>query len=126
MTYAMYEPARHESRLMLGLLVGAAVGGGVALLFAPRQGADTRRELAATAQRTGRRLNETYDQVSSTVRTGARRIADEAQHLRARAGDAANSMRDAVEDTAARMDAAAAAPFGPVRTGTAPMRATID
>ena len=59
---------------LLGLIAGAAVGGGLALLFAPRQGADMRHGLAASAQEAGRRLTEAYGSVASTARRNARRF----------------------------------------------------
>ena len=37
--------------MMGGFLLGALVGGGLALLFAPRTGNETRRQLGATARR---------------------------------------------------------------------------
>jgi gas vesicle protein len=59
---------------LVGLIAGAAVGGGLALLFAPRQGADMRHDLASGAQQAGRRISQAYDSVAGTARRNARRF----------------------------------------------------
>ena len=96
---------------IIGLLAGAAVGSGIALLFAPRQGADIRHDLVQGAQQAGRRLNEAYGTVAESARRNARRLANQAEGLREsfrrdvdvtsgqaydRAADASRVLRDAV------------------------------
>jgi len=126
MTYDMHDnngSTRSDSRLLAGLVAGAAFGGVMALLFAPRRGTDMRQELASGAQRAGRRLNDAYGTVADSVRQGARRLASEAQHLRDRAEDvaedvaedAADSLRDAVDDASARLQSTG---MGTGRPGT--------
>jgi gas vesicle protein len=65
---------RTDSGFLLGLLAGAAVGGGLALLFAPQEGADTRQALATRGQQAGRRLNDAYGTMAAQVRRRARRF----------------------------------------------------
>ena len=62
------------SGFMLGLLAGAAVGGGLALLFAPHEGAQTRHGLASGAQQAGRRVSEAYGSLAGTARRNASRL----------------------------------------------------
>jgi gas vesicle protein len=45
--------AVNGSNVMVGFVVGAAVGAGIALLLAPASGAETRRRLGQTASRWG-------------------------------------------------------------------------
>lgn len=66
---------------VLGMLAGAAVGGGLALLFAPRQGADTRHQLASRGQAAGRQIKQAYDSAAGTARRSAQRLTDQAKHL---------------------------------------------
>ena len=67
---------------VVGLIAGAALGGGLALLFAPRQGIQTRHQLAERGQQAGRQLRHAYDSVASTARRGARRLTEQAQDWR--------------------------------------------
>jgi gas vesicle protein len=67
---------------VLGLLAGAAVGGGIALLFAPRQGTDTRHQLASRGQAAGRQLRQAYESAAGTARRGANRLSAQAQNWR--------------------------------------------
>jgi gas vesicle protein len=57
------------SSAMVGFLVGAIIGAGVALLVAPATGADTRRRLTDTARRLGKgatnKLSEVKDSIAS-------------------------------------------------------------
>lgn len=45
--------------VLMGFVVGAAVGAGIALLFAPATGADTRRSIGRVAGRIRHRLDDT-------------------------------------------------------------------
>ena len=67
---------------VVGLIAGAALGGGLALLFAPRQGTDTRHQLAQRGQQAGRQLRQAYDSVAGTTRRNARRLTEQAQDWR--------------------------------------------
>ena len=67
---------------VLGLIAGAAVGGGLALLFAPRQGTYTRQQLASRGQAAGRQLKQAYESAAGTARRSANRLSTQAQHWR--------------------------------------------
>jgi gas vesicle protein len=64
---------------VVGLVAGAALGSGLALLFAPRQGTDTRHQLATRGQEAGRQLRQAYESVAGTARRNARRLTEQAQ-----------------------------------------------
>ena len=67
---------------VVGLIAGAALGGGLALLFAPRQGTYTRNQLTERGQQAGRQLRHAYDSVAGTARRNARRLSEQAQDWR--------------------------------------------
>jgi gas vesicle protein len=50
-----------------GLLCGAAVGAALALLYAPKPGAETRRQMSESARRLKRRASVAYDDASHAV-----------------------------------------------------------
>ena len=60
-----------------GLLIGALLGAGVALLFAPQSGADTRRMIRKRAKKLAAGAEDRFDDVKDRIRQ-ARRKAEEA------------------------------------------------
>ena len=81
----------------MGLIAGAALGGGLALLFAPRQGTHTRHQLAERGQQAGRQLRHAYDSVAGTARRNARRLTEQAQDWRrSHLGDSATTADDSM------------------------------
>jgi gas vesicle protein len=112
MTYHELPDTPHRHRegggFVLGMLAGAAVGGGLALLFAPREGSEMRHGLATGAQQAGRRLTQAYGSVAGTARRGARRLSgynrslygEHATTSAASAGEFGQAVgRDRAEDT---------------------------
>ena len=59
-----------------GFLVGAAVGAGVALLFAPKSGKETRAWLGDKTREVKGKLGDAYDRAKDTVRRDAQVIAN--------------------------------------------------
>lgn len=76
---------------VLGLIAGAALGSGLALLFAPRQGAATRHQLAERGHEAGRQMRHAYASVAGTARRNARRLSDQAQEWRRQRSEAAGA-----------------------------------
>jgi gas vesicle protein len=62
----------HEQRsvrtFLAGLALGALVGAGVALLFAPQSGSDTRRAVSRRATHLAREARDRYDDVKDKLR----------------------------------------------------------
>jgi len=63
---------QHEGRnIALAFLIGGVVGAGIALLYAPQSGEDTRRDISRTAKRvrkrTGEIVEDTIDNVNDLV-----------------------------------------------------------
>jgi gas vesicle protein len=83
-----------SSGFAIGMLCGAAVGAAVALLIAPRAGAELRGQVSDSANRLGQRardtygrVKETYDRASETVSEVTSRATDLADGLAECAGD---------------------------------------
>lgn len=72
-------PVRDESNANLafaaGLALGAAIGAGVALLFAPQSGEDARRAIARTGHRLRRRGGDAWIDLGDELRRMRRRRA---------------------------------------------------
>jgi hypothetical protein len=78
---------RGAGALSLGLIAGALVGAGVALLLAPQSGEETRERIVRRARRFGTRADEGWDD-----------LRDELRRLRRRSRRAATRGRWKVED----------------------------
>jgi gas vesicle protein len=60
--------------LVTGLAIGLVVGAGVALLFSPAAGADTRRRLRRRMRRIRRRGGDAWAELSDELRTARRKL----------------------------------------------------
>lgn len=74
----MYREDQSGASFVLGLLTGAFVGAGVALLFAPRSGAETRQQLGdqyrGLAERVGEQAQQWRDTAGQLRDQGRERI----------------------------------------------------
>jgi gas vesicle protein len=77
------------------LLLGAAVGAGMALLFAPASGAETRRRISRSA----RRLKETAADALDEIRDEFDDLTDKASEKLDEVKEAAGDTVEAIEDT---------------------------
>ncbi len=59
-----------------GLLLGALIGAGVALLFAPQSGEDTRRLIRKKARRFANDARDRYDDLKDRVRKARKEAAE--------------------------------------------------
>ncbi len=59
-----------------GLLLGALIGAGVALLFAPQSGEDTRRLIRRRARRFANDARDRYDEMKDRVRKARKEAAE--------------------------------------------------
>jgi hypothetical protein len=89
--------ARSAAIFGSGFAVGALLGAGVALLFAPQRGEDTREMLADRAQRLGGRMSERLDDVRGDLgwyfRRGRRKLGRGASRGRWAGEDLADRLR---------------------------------
>jgi gas vesicle protein len=73
------------------LLIGAAVGAGIAMLYAPKSGKDTRRLLRRKAEDARDAIAETTGQIRDKVVTTGETIADAGRDVYRKAGTAASA-----------------------------------
>jgi gas vesicle protein len=137
-----YVVIEKETGSAASLLLGFAIGAGIALLFAPRAGIETRRELTRGARRVQRRAQDVVGEVTGTVSDGfhqarqhveehidaARQAVELKREQVARAVEAgrvaANQAREELErriaETKAAYQSAGSAP-GALRAGRSPV-----
>jgi gas vesicle protein len=89
------------------LLVGAAVGAGLALLYAPRSGRETRHQLSEGASRLRERANDAYGTVSARARRTADRARDVAGEVQNKGKYVVDRARDAYRQTRREFESAA-------------------
>jgi gas vesicle protein len=96
----MYREDQSGASFMLGIMTGAVIGAGVALLFAPRTGQEMRQQLGEQY----RGLAERAEQTAQSLREGAQTIRDSAQQLREQGREkvqrAASQLSDRLSSTA--------------------------
>lgn len=94
-----YNEVSGTSKAVLSFIGGMAIGYGIALLFAPRTGRETRQMLSDYAQTTG-------DAISSLARSAMSSTREAVAGAQKRAGEYADQGREAVRDAQARASAA--------------------
>ena len=80
------------------LLLGVAIGAGIALLLAPRSGADTRRMIGHRARRTGDRVRDAATDVADNVASQVNQVHDQVTERVWAARDAVRRGQDHVLD----------------------------
>jgi gas vesicle protein len=89
------------------LLLGAAVGAGLALLYAPRSGRETRQQLSSSANRLRERANDAYGTVSSRARQTAERAKGMANDVQSKGKYVVDRAKDAYRQTRRDFESAA-------------------
>jgi len=97
------------------LLFGAAVGAGLALLFAPASGVETRRRISRSA----RRLKETAADALDEIR-------DEFEDLTDRASDKLDEVKEAARDTVDEIEDTARTAVSRRRSGASQAREELE
>jgi len=90
--YEGYNGSEGGGSFVLGLLAGAAIGAGLALLFAPKTGSDFRRQLSEQAGNWRETASKTYRRAADT----ASDLADRGRDLADRGRDIYNQAADTV------------------------------
>jgi gas vesicle protein len=84
---------------LTGMICGAAVGAGIALLFAPKSGANMRRDLSRASVGLRLQTMDMYDNASATVSD----LADRGTEVLNTVADAAKKASNKVKDTQSTM-----------------------
>jgi gas vesicle protein len=106
-----------SGNFVMGLLAGAVVGAGLALLFAPKKGADLRNQLSDQADALANQAQEGYRKVANSAgqwadkgKVAAGDLADRGKDLYGQAREAvahgADEAQKYVRETAAKADGA--------------------
>ena len=94
-------PAHGRAGFLAGILFGAFLGAGIAMLFAPDRGEKTRSRIRRRMRNLGEDAMESIDQAGSRTRKQLsrrkRRLQKELEWLRARAKERAKEARDALD-----------------------------
>jgi len=90
----MYREDQSGASFMLGIMTGALIGAGVALLFAPRTGQEMRQQLGEQY----RGLADRAGQTAQTIREGAQNLRDSAQNLREQGRERVQRFADQLSD----------------------------
>jgi gas vesicle protein len=90
------EESRSGASGMSGFMLGAIVGAGVALLFAPAAGTDTRRKLGETAKRLGSAARDKVQEVGSAARD---KVQEGREQLQERFGSGSDRERQGASST---------------------------
>lgn len=96
---------RQGGGFMMGLMAGAAIGAGIALLFAPKEGTQTRRNLSDGAHRLGEQISRRSGTVRDTVRHATETANDLIARGKSAYRDASSHARETAEEGADRLDA---------------------
>ena len=83
----MFEEKCSGSNVLVALLIGAAVGGGIALLTAPRSGRETREQLRGLAGETSERIRriaeEAEERIAEVLQEGKNTVAEKRDMVKA-------------------------------------------
>lgn len=126
MSYEELDNRHGGASFLVGFIAGSVLGAGLALMFAPKPGAETRREVADRAQQLSKRAADEYDTASKRVthlaergrdayRSAADRARDLAERGRQEADKLASRARKAGHEAGEQVEAGAAAAGADVR-----------
>ena len=83
----------------LTLAGGAMIGAGIALLFAPRSGKNSRREIALTARKAGRRMKRAARDISDGASVVVDSVENVTEDFLAKGGEVAHGVVRKLRDT---------------------------
>jgi gas vesicle protein len=113
--YDRMEREEGGGSFLMGLLAGTVLGAGLGMLFAPKAGAETRRQLSEQATRLRSTANETYNQASEKVQQTYQQASDKLNQASEKVSQMVDRGREAYE----RSRAAGASAGSPTTTSTA-------
>ena len=112
--YDRMEREEGGGSFLMGLLAGTVLGAGLGMLFAPKTGAETRRQLSEQATRLRSTANETYTQASEKFQQTYQQASDKLNQ----AGEKVSQMVDRGREAYDRSRTAGAPSSPATATGT--------
>lgn len=87
-----------DSKLVLGLLAGAAIGAIAGILFAPDKGSETRKKISKNTSEMGDQLKHSFNDFIDTVKDKYRKAKSEAEDIseQGKSGNYASSAKNPV------------------------------
>ncbi len=70
-----------NSKVILALLGGAAIGAALGILFAPDKGTETRHKIADSAREYGEKAKQKFAEGYQKMKNGKRRVEEEVEEL---------------------------------------------
>jgi gas vesicle protein len=107
---------------LMGLLAGTVLGAGLGMLFAPKAGAETRKQLSEQASRLRTTANDTYNQASEKVHQTYNQATDKISQATEKVSQIVDRGRDAYD----RSKSAASAPTAATGTSGFPSPAPTN
>ena len=102
---------------LMGLLAGTVLGAGLGMLFAPKAGADTRRQLSEQATRLRSTAGETYHQASEKVHQTFNQASEKAGQVSEKVSQIVDRGREAYDRSKSATPTPAPAPAATGTTG---------
>jgi gas vesicle protein len=92
----------NSGKILAALLLGAAAGAAIGVLFAPEKGSETRKKIAGKASELTDELTSRYNKGREAVNDLKEKVAGKAEDLKNSAQTRVNDFRDAAEETRSR------------------------
>ena len=103
----MYREEQPGASFMLGIMTGALIGAGVALLFAPKPGAEMRQQLGEQYRGLADRVGESTQNLRQSARELREQGRERVQQLTGQLSDRATAAAERVSDAAERFPSSA-------------------
>jgi len=81
-----------SGKFLAGILLGAAAGAALGVLFAPESGTDTRKKIAKKTGKLGEDLKAKFDEMTDSIKEKFDTIREDANDMMDQSKNAANAM----------------------------------
>jgi gas vesicle protein len=124
---ARYRDDRSGGGFVMGLVTGSLLGAALAVLFAPKPGADMRQDLASGAEEFGRVARDRWQDVAATAASAVdqgrgvyQQARESVKKTAAGVAESADRLEDAANDTANDVAASAASSAATAKAAVKP------
>lgn len=92
----------NNGKIIAALLLGAAAGAAIGILFAPDKGSETRKKIANKASDIGDEINERYTKRKEAVNNFKDKVATKAEAVKNNVQSRVNDIRESADDSKIR------------------------